>query len=373
MQNENKKKVQRKKRSKVGGAKKVVRNPSSVPKELGPLASGFASNIRNGGQFLSPDYNIDLCHYFKPVPFRDGKISGSRVRGCAPIALISQGALSTAGSGCLSAFGVGGTLVEVLHLNPIYNFPTGSPENTYFLTFKKFRFRKLKLLYQTTLGTGSAFVNQIGYSPDGAIVDGDISTVTSLFSPGTMACVGWSPYKASVCDDLLAQEDWYYMDYDNSVSASDADYRQSFQGAVTGVIYSLASALPITTGMLWIEYEVDVVQPSFVQDLAGLSSKKDRPVVSERLLAVMKHARMARALAQEQKDLEAVYDASESIRLHIDQFAARQDPIKDPDVEIRAGREAAPKSAVSLLRERERQSAAYERSPSTDRKDKLSK
>lgn len=275
MQSKNlKPKKQRRKKRAPGSAVSAVSAVPKAPileKKYGP------KNVT----MIGSNFQTDITHYFDEMaPRIVGGRSIARYSGCMPVAVVREDPGSTSGSGIIAPLN-GGAMTEVLHLNPLFTVPSNSPEANVAITFTKFRYTKLRVLYQGMRQANTNGQVVIGYYNDGSLTDGDVTTFSALYTPGSMITSLWVPLKSADVTRYLTGGDWFYIDYDNSVGSSDADYRLSFQGAIFGIWYVLTDTLPaigasFNCGQIWLEYEVEFSGPRYAYDVALLTKLQPR-------------------------------------------------------------------------------------------------
>lgn len=211
--------------------------------------------------------------------------SGIRVRGCADVASFQLSYDSFLGMdwAAIRAAPVGTTL-NFVYLNPLVMKRTTNPSRLYFLAqaYTRFRYNRLRVHYTPAVGTGTTDIFALNYFEDpayGKITFG--SGTFSDFSDTDGEVMVSQPWLGASADfSKKVDKSWKYIDLDDD---TDAGTRLSYSGLI-GAAWGLSQSpteINLTTGFLWIEYEIDLAQPYQYQDLA-LDSKESKGLTAPR-------------------------------------------------------------------------------------------
>jgi hypothetical protein len=246
-------------------------------------------------------------------------ISGVRLQGVQPYGFVYyssgvQGALVSIGS-------PGSFATTLLRLNP-YFFATGSvPFNTA-ANYVKFRFTRLKLIFQSRTPTSSVGALLYSYIPDGAYESGDIDYATFYKQATYMSCAVWNSTILDVTP-YLSKDTWYYRDWDDG---SDAGKRLSFQGGLIG----LWDTNPTTgyQGYIYLDFDLELLEPYSQSDVALSISDALQKDVLRRLSEQEQDKKSERKKAR----LQAILASLEDVEGKVERSLKRADLHLSPTV-----------------------------------------
>jgi hypothetical protein len=252
---------------------KIVRQMAAASKptfKRRPRSSGSVRNTPSTkgaiyAQSAVAGVGSSLVHRLTTTGFKDDRGNiGVRASGFAPVAVIN--------------FKTGGTTQCILSqpnladatktsneldVNPYAMFSTASNELNLMKTFTKFRFTKLKCVFNTGVNTGVIGQVMFGYYADGAIESVDVTNQVMYAQPGTISCPVWATGVGTDVSDFLDKSTYFYTDYD---IGTDPEARLTCQGAIIGN-WKIQPQWAQPYGDLFIDYEIELIEPRAALDL----------------------------------------------------------------------------------------------------------
>lgn len=218
-------------------------------------------------------FSVSLVRRFSEEPIRLAKTTGKRLRGCLPVAYIWSTGEGPADEQPLWQFNYPDPS-RLIDLNPLVLFPLNTPEYNNSLNFNRFKFKKLKLIYSGLVPVDTVGSVLLGYYPDGAVSSDDVDDTFQLSSPGTMSSQVWNPSTFTDVSAFLDTSDWYFTHFDPAAAAA-VSWRQTFQGGITGS-YFWNPLIEGTMGLLYVDYEIELVDPRNSNDLIFVPASCDK-------------------------------------------------------------------------------------------------
>jgi hypothetical protein len=251
--------VRRKRRAQVTAIATVKPKSNIIAKGKTVLLQQQPTFMKSPIMIPSSTMYFDFRQRLEIEHYKLQGVQGARLIGLTPFAYVAQNGTASLPFNSINA---PGTFLNGIGLDPLNIFIIGTQGETLADSFNKFMIRKLIFRYQPLCGTGASSILTFAYFPDGAYV-GDISTPTGVLAlPSSVITIAWAP---SVCDitPFLSRETWYTTDIDAN---TDAGLRQSFQGYLIGAWFSMQTNG--NYGMVWLDYELDLLQPYVKSNLA---------------------------------------------------------------------------------------------------------
>lgn len=221
--------------------------------------------------------------YYKVAGYNDVKSgikNGVRLQMCGPIFLCELdggtrlGYKNTLASG--APVTVGGTVG--FPVNPHYIIPRDSP-GAIALAYSRFQFKSLKLHWVGMAATNNTDGIALAYTPDGGVAPADYATFNSYMPLEVASYIScWNSVSLD-CTNSLNTKDLFYIDDDSGLFATDAGYRESYQGIV---MLHPNAALEVDTvagtiGLLYAEFDLLCVETQpFGQNLVASLSGEER-------------------------------------------------------------------------------------------------
>jgi len=161
------------------------------------------------------------------------------------------------------------SLLAITPNNTVINsvFPAFGPEGQEALSWKRFKFTKLKLTYTGRDPTDTTGNLWFTYYPDPAISSFDVGYSLFHSTPGSFNVQVWQSDVSVDYSDLLPNY-YCYVDFDNF---SDSALRLCLAGSIAGYWDSGPSSGSKMYGYLWLEYEILFLEPSDNRNFAGNS------------------------------------------------------------------------------------------------------
>lgn len=142
--------------------------------------------------------------------------------------------------------------------------------------YDRYIFRKVKLTYVPRVPTTQAGSFAIGYVGDSSFPSPTFATVTSM-SPAMQTSFYGDPRSVTIVDDLRSDK-FYYTLIDATSAGS---LRQTVQGAILGA--PDATSIGATfMGTMWIDYLIDLYQPTQDQGFTLRLTEDEQRIVTER-------------------------------------------------------------------------------------------
>jgi len=125
------------------------------------------------------------------------------------------------------------TEVSLVPLHPYHIFVNGSTVANDSSTYTEFRFRKLKIHYDSRATTATVGSFLLGYFADGAMQSSDVASNQAYFYSlnGSVSVPIWAGGPLTDFSPSLDSE-WHYVDEDIN---TDASLRQSYQGGIAAI------------------------------------------------------------------------------------------------------------------------------------------
>ncbi len=144
-------------------------------------------------------------------------------------------------------------------------------------TYDRYIFRKVRLWYLPRVPTTQAGSFAIGFVNDSKFPSPTFSTISAM-SPAMNATFYGEPRCIDIVDDMSTQRTYFCL-FDGT---SDASLRLTVQGAILGAP-DASSIGAVTMGRIWIEYMIDLYQPTLDQGFTlRLSKEEEEMVISSR-------------------------------------------------------------------------------------------
>jgi len=162
------------------------------------------------------------------------------------------------------------TEVSLIPLHPSNVFVSGSTVFNDAITYTEYRFKKLKIHYDSRATTATVGSFLLGYFADGAMQSSDVGSNQALFYAlnGSVSVPIWAG--GDVTDFTPSLDgDWHYIDQDNT---SDASRRQSYQGGIAAIWDTIPA--DGYWGYLVFDFELELRNPRPNIDIALLRKKR---------------------------------------------------------------------------------------------------
>jgi hypothetical protein len=203
--------------------------------------------------------------------FKDGRVEGQRLTGRFALAKVGEFGEMGSSQNCLVAFGdVTATPAVYIGLNPVDIFAPGSRELYETLPFAQFKFKQFRIIYVSQVPTTDTNSVAIAYYPDPDVansIDDDKSAYDQLItSPNSLAFPAWTSGVVLDMSDQLTQN-WFYVD------GTFGDSRFTEQGLVW-VQLSSNDGKDGQKGLLYVDYQLDMIEPRFVDAAASSLESK---------------------------------------------------------------------------------------------------
>jgi hypothetical protein len=123
-------------------------------------------------------------------------------------------------------------------------------------TYDRYAFRKLKITYVPRVPTSQAGSFAVGYVSDSELPTVSFATTSSMVPAMTTTFYG-EPRSLILVDDMSSNKTWFTL----LDSTSTSSRRQTIQGTLVG-FPDITSIGAITMGTIWIDYLIDLYQPT---------------------------------------------------------------------------------------------------------------
>jgi len=142
--------------------------------------------------------------------------------------------------------------------------------------YDRYCFRKVRITYVPRVPTSQAGSFALGYVSDSKFPTPTFATVASM-SPAMQTSFYGDPRSFNIVDDLMTQK-YFFCQIDGS---SDASYRQTVQGTIVGIpdVTSIGATL---MGTIWIDYLIDLYQPTMDQGFTIRLSEEEQKFITDR-------------------------------------------------------------------------------------------
>lgn len=227
----------------------------------GPQGSLVVPNVASV-QTLPLNSFATLYHTFSYSNFTEGKKQGLRAKGCAPTGYcIDMVNGSGANSGAVAVMSTPGTQNSGFRIHAVTPWAATSPERMMFSQFRNYRYKKLKIIFQSVV-EGTLTGSYVGATiADGTISELKLPTALSILPmQNSFVQPLWVPLQAVDATQGLAggDDDWFYIDTDGGSSAGSRLTNQAsfvcrwFHPTSAGAV---SSALAI----IWFDYELELL------------------------------------------------------------------------------------------------------------------